>query len=75
MRYIVAIFVPWLVFFTIKRPVQGIFCLILQISIVGWLPAVLWSWIAISNYQTDKKIEKLTKSLTAAPVAQPSQRL
>jgi hypothetical protein len=58
MRLLLAIFLPWLQFFTIGRPFAGIFCLILQISLIGWIPASLWSVYALGQYKTDKKIEK-----------------
>lgn len=58
MRLIIAIFLPFLVFFTIGRPFAGIFCLILQITLIGWLPAGIWAVYALSQYKTDKKIEK-----------------
>lgn len=57
MRLILAIFIPWLQFFTIGRPIAGIFCLILQLTIIGWVPASIWSVYALSNYKTDKKIQ------------------
>jgi len=34
-----------------------IICLILQITIIGWLPAALWSVYSLSQYNTDKKIK------------------
>ncbi|MGH8813038.1 MAG: YqaE/Pmp3 family membrane protein, partial [Advenella sp.] len=34
----------------------GIICLILQITLIGWLPAALWAVYALSQYTTDKKI-------------------
>ncbi|WP_334108174.1 YqaE/Pmp3 family membrane protein [Methylobacillus sp.] len=58
MRLILAIFLPWLQFFTIGRPIAGIICLILQITIIGWLPAAIWSVYALSEYKTDQKISK-----------------
>jgi len=58
MRLILALIVPWLQFFTIGRPVAGIICLLLQISIIGWLPATIWSVYALSQYKTEKKIEE-----------------
>ena len=58
MRLLIAIFLPWLVFFTIKRPIAGIICLVLQLTIVGWLPATIWAVYALSQYKTDKKIAK-----------------
>ncbi|GAB7564349.1 YqaE/Pmp3 family membrane protein [Methylobacillus pratensis] len=58
MRLILAIFLPWLQFFTIGRPIAGIICLILQITIIGWLPAAIWSVYALSEYKTDQKIQR-----------------
>lgn len=65
MRLILAIFLPWLQFFTIGRPVAGVICLILQLTIIGWIPAALWSVYALSQYKTDKKIEKALASQKA----------
>lgn len=58
MRLILAILLPFLVFFTIGRPIAGIICLILQITLVGWLPAAIWAVYALSQYKTDQKINK-----------------
>jgi hypothetical protein len=49
-----ALFLPWLTFFTIGRPVVGVICLILQITIIGWIPATIWSVYALGQYKTDK---------------------
>jgi uncharacterized membrane protein YqaE (UPF0057 family) len=58
MRLIIALFLPWLTFFTIGRPISGILCLVLQITVIGWLPATIWAVYSLSQYKTDKKIEK-----------------
>lgn len=58
MRLLLAIFLPFVVFFTIGRPISGIICLILQITLIGWLPAAIWAVYALNQYKTDKKIEK-----------------
>jgi len=57
MRLLLALLLPWFQFFTIGRPIAGIICLILQITIIGWLPAAIWSVYALSQYKTDRKIE------------------
>lgn len=62
MRLLLAIFLPFLVFFTIGRPFAGIICLILQITLIGWLPAALWAVYALSQYETDKKIKQAMQS-------------
>lgn len=60
MRLLIAILLPWLGFFTIGRPIAGIVCLILQLSLIGWIPAAIWSVYALSQYNTDKKIAAAT---------------
>jgi len=56
MRLLLAIVFPFALFFTIGRPVAGIVCLLLQIILVGWLPAAIWAVYALSQYNTDQKI-------------------
>ncbi len=58
MRLLIAFFLPWLVFFTIKRPIAGLICLIGQLFLIGWIPATIWAVYALSQYKTDKKIAK-----------------
>ncbi len=59
MRLLIAIFLPFLLFFTIGRPIAGIICLILQITLVGWIPAALWAVYALSQWNTDRKIKAM----------------
>jgi len=59
MRLLVALIVPFLLFFTIGRPVAGLICLALQFTIIGWLPAAIWAVYALSQYKTDQKIAAL----------------
>ena len=56
MRLLIALLLPWLQFFTIGRPIAGIIFLILQLTLIGWLPAAIWSVYALSQYKTDQKI-------------------
>ncbi len=61
MRFLLALLLPWLQFFTIGRPIAGIICLILQITVIGWIPATIWSVYALGQYNTDKKIDALRR--------------
>jgi uncharacterized membrane protein YqaE (UPF0057 family) len=63
MRLIIAIVLPFLVFFTIKRPIQGVFCLLLQLTMIGWIPATLWAIYGLSQYKTDKKLADLERKV------------
>jgi len=55
-RLIIAFLLPWLTFFTIGRPLAGLLCLILQVTLIGWIPATIWAVYALSQYKTDQKI-------------------
>jgi uncharacterized membrane protein YqaE (UPF0057 family) len=55
-RLIIAFLLPWLTFFTIGRPIAGVLCLVLQITLIGWIPATIWAVYALSQYKTDQKI-------------------
>lgn len=57
MRLLLAIFLPFVAFFTIGRPIAGIICLVLQLTLIGWLPAAIWAVYALGQYKTDRKIE------------------
>lgn len=58
MRLLISLFLPWLTFFTIGRPIAGIICLLLQITLIGWIPATIWAVYALSQYKTDQKIDQ-----------------
>ncbi len=58
LRLILALLIPWLQFFTIGKPISGIICLILQITVIGWPIAAIWSVYALSQYKTDQKIKE-----------------
>jgi uncharacterized membrane protein YqaE (UPF0057 family) len=60
MRFILAIMLPFLSFFTIGKPIQGVICLILQITFIGWIPAAIWAIYSLSGWPTDKKNQSHT---------------
>ncbi|WP_394475181.1 YqaE/Pmp3 family membrane protein [Ralstonia mannitolilytica] len=61
MRIITSLIAPWMHFLTVNRPVAAIVCLLLQISLIGWVPATIWSSYSVNQYnmtarQTAKRI-------------------
>ena len=62
MRLVIAFFFPWLTFLLIWRPISGLICLILQCTLVGWLPATIWAVYALSQYKTDQKIHRALRA-------------
>ena len=65
MRLTIALFIPWLTFFTIGRPIAGVCCLLLQLTLIGWLPATIWAVYALSQYKTDRKIKQAIEAVGA----------
>jgi uncharacterized membrane protein YqaE (UPF0057 family) len=65
MRLLLALLLPWLQFFTIGRPLAGLFCLITQLTLIGWIPAAIWSVYALSQYKTDEKISRAMQTKIA----------
>ncbi len=59
MRLVIAFLLPWLTFFTIGRPIPGVICLVLQLTLLGWIPATIWAVYAVSQYDTDQKIRRI----------------
>jgi len=58
MRLFIALVLPWLAFFTIGRPISGIICLILQITLIGWIPAAIWAAVMVNQYYTQQQINR-----------------
>ena len=74
MRYVLALFFPWAVFLTMGKIGQSILCLILQLTIIGWLPATLWAFVAIGGYNADKRTDRIVNAIGAGnqqPMADP----
>jgi uncharacterized membrane protein YqaE (UPF0057 family) len=61
-RLLIAFLLPWFTFFTIGRPIAGVLCLILQITLIGWIPATIWAVYALSQYNTEQKIRRAFRS-------------
>jgi hypothetical protein len=61
---LLALTLPWLSFILRGKILSGIFCLILQCTLIGWLPAALWAISSRSNAKTDKKLKQMENRLT-----------
>lgn len=64
MRYLIALFLPWLSFFSMGRVFSGIICLILQLTLIGWIPATIWAFMIISNYHADKRTDRIVRAVS-----------
>lgn len=62
---LLAILFPWLSFLINGKILRGIVCLILQCTLIGWIPAAIW---AVSSRNSDKMDAKL-KEMEAKIIA------
>ncbi|MBW0177081.1 YqaE/Pmp3 family membrane protein [Sediminibacterium sp.] len=60
---LVAIFLPFLSFMLRGRILTGIICLVLQVTLIGWIPAAIWATISLQNARADRRNEKLIRAL------------
>jgi hypothetical protein len=60
---LLAILVPWLSFFLRGKIIQGIICLFLQITLIGWLPAAIWAVASRSDGVNKQRIAEMEKRL------------
>ena len=70
MWLLIALFLPWLTFFTIGRPISGMICLVLQITLLGWIPATIWAVYALSQFKTDQKIKAALQQASTPPATE-----
>ena len=60
---LIAIIFPFLSFILRGRIFTGIICLILQLTLIGWIPAAIWAVISLQNYRADRRNDKLIKTI------------
>lgn len=63
MRYVIAFFLPWLSLILQGKILSGIICLILQITIIGWIPAFIWAVTALNRMYADRRTNRIIKAM------------
>ncbi|MBO6185113.1 MAG: YqaE/Pmp3 family membrane protein [Chryseobacterium sp.] len=60
---LLAILLPFLSFIVRGKIITGIVCFILQITILGWIPAAIWAALSLQNERAEKRNEKLIRAV------------
>lgn len=47
-----AVFFPWLALLIYDNPGGAVFTLILQATLIGWIPASIWAWRVVHGTNT-----------------------
>jgi uncharacterized membrane protein YqaE (UPF0057 family) len=63
---LIAILIPWLSFFLRGKILSGIICLILQITLIGWLPAAIWAVVSRNNAKQNARLNEMEKRIIAS---------
>ena len=63
MRYVLAFFCPWLTFVTLGKFGRAFLCFLLQLSMVGWLPAVIWAATSVGGHNADKRTDRVVDAI------------
>ena len=61
MMFLLAILLPPVAMLMVGRPMEAVICLILQLTVFGWLPAAIWACFMVNSHQSEKRLEKLVK--------------
>ncbi|MBN8670595.1 MAG: YqaE/Pmp3 family membrane protein [Flavipsychrobacter sp.] len=62
---LLAVLVPWLSFFLRGRILRGIICLLLQITLIGWLPAAIWAVSDLHNRRAEKRHRRMLAAINS----------
>ncbi|MFZ4930070.1 YqaE/Pmp3 family membrane protein [Chryseobacterium sp. Mn2064] len=60
---LLAILLPFLSFIVRGKVLTGIICLILQITLIGWLPAAIWAVVSLNNSRAEKRTDRMIKAM------------
>lgn len=64
--FLIAIVLPFLAMFLKGKPIQGVLCLILQVTVVGWLPAAVWAILVVNAANADDRTDRIVEATTKA---------
>ena len=60
---LLAILCPFLSFMFRGNILTAILCLILQLTLIGWLPAALWAAMSLNNSRAERRNNRLIKEI------------
>ena len=60
---LIAVLLPWLSFFLRGKLLSGILCIILQFTLIGWLPAAIWAGASRVDGKNKYRIQRLQRNM------------
>ena len=63
MKDLLALLFPAFGFLAAGKWFQAIIALVLQLTLIGWLPATIWAFFVINSHHADKRTERLERAI------------
>jgi uncharacterized membrane protein YqaE (UPF0057 family) len=60
---VVAVLLPWLAVLLEGHVFQAAFCLGLQLTILGWIPAAIWAVLVVNQAKRDRQYREMIQLL------------
>jgi uncharacterized membrane protein YqaE (UPF0057 family) len=60
---VVALLLPWLALLLRGHIVQAVLCLVLQLTLFGWIPAAIWAVVVINNDAQERRHRELLRAM------------
>lgn len=60
---LIAILLPALSFLLRGMILHAILCLVLQITLIGWLPAAIWAVVSLNNARADRRADRIVRAM------------
>jgi uncharacterized membrane protein YqaE (UPF0057 family) len=60
---VVAVLLPWLALLLHKRIFQAAFCLGLQLTLLGWIPAAIWAVLIVNHDRRERQYQQMLRVL------------
>ncbi|ASS48429.1 MAG: iduronate sulfatase [Candidatus Fluviicola riflensis] len=63
MKYVIAFFLPWLSLMIQGKILSGMLCLLLQLTLIGWIPAFIWAITSLNRMYADRRTQEIIKAI------------
>jgi len=60
---LIAMFFPGISFLLRGKILTGILCIILQATLIGWIPAGIWAVISLQNARADRRTRRIVRAM------------
>ncbi len=60
---VVAVLMPWLALLLEGHIFQAAFCLGLQLTVVGWIPAAIWAVLVVNQARRERHYQEMLRLL------------